>query len=81
MPVEAPLDPVNLIVADRPVLVVGAGRVAAQKVRGLVAAGAVVTVVAPDVDDAPIGSDSLNPGTSRDRCCFPAEHGIGSTST
>jgi precorrin-2 dehydrogenase / sirohydrochlorin ferrochelatase len=52
MPVEAPLYPVNLIVADRPVLVVGAGRVAAQKVRGLVAAGAVVTVVAPDVDDA-----------------------------
>lgn len=52
MPVEAPLYPVNLIVADRRVLVVGAGRVAAQKVRGLVAAGAVVTVVAPDVDDA-----------------------------
>lgn len=52
MPVEAPLYPVNLVVADRPVLVVGAGRVAAQKVRGLVAAGARVTVVAPDVDDA-----------------------------
>jgi precorrin-2 dehydrogenase/sirohydrochlorin ferrochelatase len=31
---------------------VGGGRVAAQKVRGLVAAGAVVTVVAPEVDAA-----------------------------
>jgi siroheme synthase-like protein len=50
MPVEAPLYPVNLIVAGRPVLVVGGGRVAAQKVRGLVAAGADVTVVAPRVD-------------------------------
>jgi siroheme synthase-like protein len=37
------------------VLVVGGGRVAAQKVRGLVAAGAVVTVVAPDVDAAVAG--------------------------
>ena len=52
MPVEQPLYPVNLIVAGRPVLVVGAGRVAAQKVRGLLAAGAVVTVVAPEVDPA-----------------------------
>jgi siroheme synthase-like protein len=51
MPVEAPLYPVNLIVSGRPVLVVGGGRVAAQKVRGLVKAGAAVTVVAPEVDD------------------------------
>jgi siroheme synthase-like protein len=51
MPVETPLYPVNLIVAGRPVLVVGGGRVAAQKVRGLVTAGAAVTVVAPEVDD------------------------------
>jgi siroheme synthase-like protein len=52
MPVDSPLYPVNLIVAGRPVLVVGGGRVAAQKVRGLLAAGAVVTVVAPEVDPA-----------------------------
>ncbi|HEX6237023.1 MAG TPA: bifunctional precorrin-2 dehydrogenase/sirohydrochlorin ferrochelatase [Acidimicrobiales bacterium] len=50
MPVDQPLYPVNLIVAGRPCLVVGGGRVAAQKVRGLLDAGADVTVVAPDVD-------------------------------
>jgi len=44
--------PVNLRLEGRPVLVVGGGRVAAQKVRGLVDAGAAVRVVAPDVDDA-----------------------------
>lgn len=51
MPVDAPLYPVNLLVAGRPCLVVGGGRVAAGKVRGLVEAGARVTVVAPDVDE------------------------------
>ncbi|MFP3902423.1 MAG: bifunctional precorrin-2 dehydrogenase/sirohydrochlorin ferrochelatase [Acidimicrobiia bacterium] len=49
MPVDQPLYPVNLIVAGRPCLVVGGGRVAAQKVRGLLDAGADVTVVAPEV--------------------------------
>jgi precorrin-2 dehydrogenase/sirohydrochlorin ferrochelatase len=43
--------PVNLVVAGRPVLVVGGGRVALGKVRGLLEAGAVVTVVAPAVVD------------------------------
>jgi precorrin-2 dehydrogenase/sirohydrochlorin ferrochelatase len=47
-----PAYPVNLLVAGRPVLVVGGGRVAVEKVRGLLDAGAVVTVVAPDVDSA-----------------------------
>jgi len=42
--------PVNLDVTGRSVLVVGAGRVAARKVAGLVAAGAHVTVVAPETD-------------------------------
>jgi precorrin-2 dehydrogenase / sirohydrochlorin ferrochelatase len=42
--------PVNLVVEGRRVLVVGGGRVAAGKVRGLLDAGAVVTVVAPEVD-------------------------------
>jgi siroheme synthase-like protein len=43
--------PVDLVVAGRPVLVVGGGRVALGKVRGLLEAGARVTVVAPEVVD------------------------------
>ena len=46
MPVDAPSYPVNLLLDGRPVLVVGGGTVAAAKVRGLLAAGAVVHVVA-----------------------------------
>ena len=41
--------PVALDVSGVPVLVVGAGPIAARKVAGLAAAGAVVRVVAPDV--------------------------------
>ena len=44
--------PVWLDLHGVPVLVVGAGRVAARKVEGLAAAGAVVRVVALDVSDA-----------------------------
>jgi precorrin-2 dehydrogenase len=44
---EAPY-PVNLDLAGRRVLVVGGGQVAARKVAGLLLAGAIVTVVAPD---------------------------------
>lgn len=40
--------PVNLDLTGQRVLVVGGGRVAARKVAGLLRAGAVVTVVAPD---------------------------------
>lgn len=43
--------PVFLDLTGVPVLVVGAGPIAARKVDGLVAAGAVVRVVAPDVSD------------------------------
>jgi siroheme synthase-like protein len=43
--------PVGLVVADRPCLVVGGGRIAARKVDGLVACGARVTVIAPEVVD------------------------------
>jgi precorrin-2 dehydrogenase len=50
MPVEHPLYPVNLIVDGRRCLVVGGGRLALHKVRGLVEAGARVTVVAPELD-------------------------------
>jgi siroheme synthase-like protein len=49
VPVDAPLYPVGLVVAGRPVLVVGGGRVAARKVADLVACGADVTVVAPEI--------------------------------
>ena len=44
-----PLYPVGLVVDGRPCLVVGGGPVAARKAAGLVACGAVVTVVAPAV--------------------------------
>lgn len=40
--------PVNLELRGEPVLVVGGGRVASRKVAGLVEAGAIVTVVAPE---------------------------------
>jgi len=50
MPVDAPLYPVNLVVAGRPCLVVGGGRVAGQKVAELLRCGADVHVVAPEID-------------------------------
>lgn len=50
MPVDDPLYPVNLVLAGRSCLVVGGGRVALQKVRGLIDAGADVTVVAPEIE-------------------------------
>lgn len=52
MPVEGPLYPVNLVLTGRRCLVVGGGRVAARKVEGLVECGAIVDVVAPEVDPA-----------------------------
>src|SRR5580698_4104785 len=41
--------PVALDLTQRPCLVVGAGPVAARKVRGLLACGARVSVIAPDI--------------------------------
>ena len=51
MPVDSPAYPVNLLVEGRLVLVVGGGGVATEKVKGLLAAGAVVRVVALEVTD------------------------------
>lgn len=51
MPLDETLYPVNLRVAGRPCLVVGAGRVASDKVAGLLECGAVVRVVAPETGD------------------------------
>lgn len=51
MPIDVPLYPVNLLVSGRRVLVVGGGAVAAEKARGLLAAGAIVHVVATEVRD------------------------------
>lgn len=42
------LYPIFLRLAGRPVTIIGGGRVALRKARGLAAAGAVVTVVAPE---------------------------------
>jgi precorrin-2 dehydrogenase/sirohydrochlorin ferrochelatase len=51
VPLDEALYPVNLRVAGRSCLVVGAGRVAAGKVAGLLECGATVRVVAPEAGD------------------------------
>jgi siroheme synthase-like protein len=65
MPVEHPVYPVNLIVDGRRCLVVGGGRVALHKVRGLVEAGARVTVVSAELDPGIVelaGDDAAGAG-------------------
>jgi len=47
--IDAPIYPVGLVVKGRRCLVVGGGRVAARKISGLLACGAAVTMVAPEV--------------------------------
>lgn len=51
MPVGAPLYPVNLVVEDRPCLVVGGGAVAARKASGLLECGAKVHVVSESLGE------------------------------
>jgi precorrin-2 dehydrogenase / sirohydrochlorin ferrochelatase len=70
MPVEGPLYPVNLLLVGQPVLVVGGGRVAAQKVAGLVECRARVDVVAPEIVDAIAGDDRV---TCHRRAYEPAD--------
>lgn len=48
---KRPLYPLFLDLQDRPVLLVGAGQVATQKLAALQTAGADITVVAPDASD------------------------------
>jgi siroheme synthase-like protein len=48
-----------LVVADRPCLVVGAGRIAARKVDGLRSCDADVTVLAPEIGDEIAGRDDV----------------------
>jgi siroheme synthase-like protein len=43
--------PVFLDIADKPVVVIGGGNVALQKVEGLIDAGAQVTVISPELND------------------------------
>jgi precorrin-2 dehydrogenase/sirohydrochlorin ferrochelatase len=51
VPVEGSLYPVNLVLTGRPCLVVGGGAVAARKVTGLLACGAIVHVIAARAGD------------------------------
>lgn len=59
MPVDVPQYPVNLIVAGHRCLVVGGGKVAVGKVGGLLAAGAEVTVVSPEVVPELVGRERV----------------------
>jgi precorrin-2 dehydrogenase/sirohydrochlorin ferrochelatase len=51
MPVEARQYPVNLVVEGRRCLIVGGGPIAARKAEGLLACGAVVHVIAPEISE------------------------------
>ncbi len=49
--VASPLYPIGVVLAGRPCLVVGGGPVATSKAKGLIEAGAIVTVISPTVTD------------------------------
>jgi len=61
MPVDGPLYPVNLVLTGRRCLVVGGGRIARQKVEGLLECGAEVHVVAPRIDPGLASLDGVVP--------------------
>jgi precorrin-2 dehydrogenase/sirohydrochlorin ferrochelatase len=60
--ISAPLYPLSLRVAGRACVVVGGGTVAARKVGSLVAAGAAVTVVAPELGEQLTAEHAGDPG-------------------
>ena len=70
--------PVYLDLEDVPVLVVGAGPIAARKVEGLVAAGAAVTVVATEVSVA-LDRSIVAVGESSARSSPPTSPGCASS--
>ena len=66
MPVDAPLYPVNLILEDRRCLVVGGGKVALQKIDGLLECRAVVHVIASAIGADIVALASQTAGLSFD---------------
>jgi uroporphyrin-III C-methyltransferase / precorrin-2 dehydrogenase / sirohydrochlorin ferrochelatase len=54
--------PVFLDLRDRPVAVIGGGKIAASKIKGLLDAGAKVTVIAPKIDSSIGGVEKLERG-------------------
>jgi precorrin-2 dehydrogenase len=64
LPVDGVVYPVALLLQDRSCLVVGGGHIAARKVRGLLAAGARVDIVAKEVLP-PVRSLDGTPGVDR----------------
>src|SRR5207302_9619859 len=65
--------PVNLVVAGRRCVVVGAGRIAARKVDGLLAAGAEVHVVASRLGDQVREWRDAGRTTAAERSCEPED--------
>ena len=59
MPINEPLYPINLRLQGQRCLVVGGGKVAVGKVRGLLEAGAHVTVIAPDISETIAAFDGV----------------------
>jgi precorrin-2 dehydrogenase / sirohydrochlorin ferrochelatase len=49
--VASPLYPIGVVLEGRPCLVVGGGPVATSKARGLIDAGAIVTIISPQITD------------------------------
>jgi glutamyl-tRNA reductase len=66
--------PVSLLISGRPCLIIGGGKVAARKLRGLLDAGARVTVVSPDLDVSI--AEQLEQGSIRYEARNFAEHDL-----